>query len=253
MTLSLRSSLLTGLGFRHGFSLRAGGVSAGPYASLNLGQQVGDDPAAVRQNRERFAAEVGYAPERLYEVRQVHGCHVERACAEQAPAQVGERAADALISREVAVAVKVADCVAVLLACPKTGAVAAAHAGWRGVVANTVQATVDALAAAYGSRASDLVAAVFPCIGPEAFEVSDEVAQQLAEAVGSAQVVLPRAPRPHVWLGRAVCLQLARAGLLAERVDALPGCTFDDSARFFSYRRDGGVTGRHLAAIIPQC
>ncbi|MDB4972576.1 MAG: hypothetical protein JWN48_917 [Myxococcaceae bacterium] len=253
MPLSLRSALLTALGFRHGFSLRAGGVSVGPYASLNLGRNVGDAPDAVLENHLRFAAHVGYAPDRLYEVHQVHGSEVELASLAHDPQSFRSREADAIVSDECAVGVRVADCVAVLLADPASGAVAAVHAGWRGVVADTVGAAVDALGEAYGSAPALLVAAVFPAIGPTAFEVGEDVAAQLERAVGSACVLHDDGPRPHVDLAQAVCIQLARAGLGAACIDLVAGCTFSDSARFFSYRRDGGVTGRHLAAIIPGC
>jgi YfiH family protein len=249
----LRSSLLTRLDFRHGFSLRAGGVSVGPYASLNLGRSVGDEPEAVRDNHRLLAQDIGYDAARLYEVRQVHGAQVERARAQDDAELFRTRPADALISQDCALAIKVADCVSVLLADPRTGAVAAVHAGWRGVVANVVDSTVEALSRAYGSRPAQLVSAVFPCIGLEAFEVSEEVAAQVARAVGSPEVWHAREPRPHVDLARSVALQLARAGLGPEQIDLIAGCTFDDSARFFSFRRDGGVTGRHLAAIIPRC
>jgi YfiH family protein len=153
------------------------------------------------------------------------------------------------------VGIKVADCVAVLLADPETGAVAAAHAGWRGIVSDVVGATVRAVAEHHGSPASRLVAAVFPCIGVSAFEVGDDVAAQLETAAGSAAVVSrgQTETKPHVDLALATRLLLTRAGLLDARVETVIGCTFSEPSRFFSYRRDKGVTGRHLAAIVPRC
>jgi YfiH family protein len=255
VSLSLRSPLLTGLGFRHGFSLRTGGVSAGPYDSLNLGRTVGDDATKVIENQLRFARDVGYSTGRLYEVTQVHGARVERVDTGVSPDVFRAREADALVSLATgcAVAVKVADCVAVLLADPKTGAVAAVHAGWRGVAADVLSAAVQALAGWHGSLPANLHAAVFPCIGASVFEVGDEVAAALAAAVGSAQVVQRGAAKPHVDLALCGRLQLVRAGLLDEHVETVSGCTFSEPDRFFSYRRDGGVTGRHLAAIVPRC
>lgn len=277
MSLSLRSELLTGLAFRHGFSLRTGGVSEPPFHSLNLGRTVGDDPARVQQNQQRFAHDVGYAAEHLYEVTQVHGARVEQVDPSVSPELFRAREADALVSGPTAlgsgargraptcaVGIKVADCVAVLLADPETGAVAAAHAGWRGIVSDVVGATVRALAEHHGAPASRLVAAVFPCIGVSAFEVGDDVAAQLETAAGSAVVVARREAlgaseesretgKPHVDLALATRLLLARAGLLDARVETVIGCTFSEPARFFSYRRDKGVTGRHLAAIVARC
>lgn len=266
MSLSLRSELLTGLGFRHGFSLRAGGVSAPPFHALNLGRTVGDDPARVQQNLQLFAHDVGYAADQLYEVTQVHGARVERVDPGIAPEAFRGREADALVSgpttlraredgREepCVVGIKVADCVAVLLADPETGAVGAAHAGWRGVVSDVVGKTVAALAEHHGAPSARLVGVVFPCIGVSAFEVGDDVAAQLAAAVGSASVVSRGAAKPHVDLALATRLLLTRAGLLDTRVETVGGCTFSEPSRFFSYRRDAGVTGRHLAAIVPRC
>jgi len=255
VSLSLRSRLLTGLGFRHGFSLRTGGVSAGPFDSLNLGRTVGDDAARVIENQLRFARDVGYSTGRLYEVTQVHGARVVHVDADVAPEAFRALEADALVSGATgcAVGIKVADCVAVLLADPETGSVAAAHAGWRGVAADVVGAAVQALAGGHGSLAASLRAAIFPCIGVSVFEVGDEVAAQIAAAVGSSQVVQLGAAKPHVDLALSVRLQLVRAGLLDEHVETVSGCTFSEPSRFFSYRRDGGVTGRHLAAIVPRC
>jgi YfiH family protein len=255
VSLSLRSELLTGLGFRHGFSLRTGGVSGRPFDSLNLGRTVGDDAACVAENQLRFAREVGYSTGRLFEVTQVHGGRVE--CVDEGVALETFRAreADALVSGTTgsAVGIKVADCVAVLLADPDSGAVAAVHAGWRGVVANVLAAAVGALSQRWGAVPGRLRAAVFPCIGVDAFEVGEEVAAQLVVAVGTPRIQQLGGTRPHIDLALSLQLQLERAGLLEAHVDTVRGCTFSEPARFFSYRRDGGVTGRHLAAIVPRC
>lgn len=255
MSLSRRSTLLTGLGFRHGFSLRSGGSSRGPYESLNLGLGVGDDAACVHENLRRFAQELGLAPAQLFEVRQVHGARVEHVEAGAERPVLAARDADGLVSGVAgcAVGVRVADCASVLLADPRSGAVAALHAGWRGVVADIVAVAVQALGERHASAPSQLAAAVFPCIGLDAFEVGDEVAEQLAQAVGTRAVLRTGAARPHADLSLAVRLQLERAGLAAARIDTVAGCTYSDSARFFSFRRDAGVTGRHLAVILPGC
>jgi copper oxidase (laccase) domain-containing protein len=121
------------------------------------------------------------------------------------------------------------------------------------VAADVVGAAVQALAEGHGAAAASLRAAVFPCIGVSVFEVGDEVAAQIAAAVGSSRVVQLGAAKPHVDLALSVRLQLVRAGLLDEHVETVAGCTFSEPSRFFSYRRDGGVTGRHLAAIAPRC
>jgi len=252
--LALRSSLLDSFGFRHGFSLRAGGVSVAPFASLNLGRAVGDQPEAVLENHRRFAAEVGYVAQALYEVSQVHGVHVER-ISDDPPEVVRQREADALVCGRpgAAIGVRTADCTPVLLADPHTGAVGAVHAGWRGTAKGVIEAAVAALCAEARAPRERLIAAVFPCIGTAAFEVGDDVAAQLAGAVGDDTVIQRGTGRPHADLAAAVGRLLRRAGLSPVRIQHVAGCTFADPGRFFSHRRDDGKTGRHLAAIVPRC
>lgn len=239
----LRSTLLQEAGFRHAFSTREGGVSEGPFASLNLARTVGDDPEAVAENTRRFAAALEC--DRLYEVSQVHGRQVERVRGEDV-LEVRRREADALVTDApgAAVAVRTADCVPILLADPETGAVAAVHAGWRGVAQRILFEALDALGAA------DPIAAIGPHIRLDAFEVGPEVAEALSAAVPNAQIVEAREPRPHVDLSAAVRAQLAEAGVT--RVDDVGGCTHAEPARFFSHRRDAGRTGRQLSAIVAR-
>jgi YfiH family protein len=290
--LSLRSPLLARHGFRHGFSLRAGGVSRGPFAELNLGRGVGDDASHVAENHALLARDVGYDVARLYEVSQVHGARVEEVHAEEAPELFRQREADALFCTAgpvppgaastaraasglaigsasaasglaigsasagsgLAIGVRVADCVAILLAHAPSGAVAAVHAGWRGVVGEIVSATLSALAARVAAPPAQWIAAVFPHIGAGAFEVGEDVAQQIAESVPEEpRVILRGGEKPHVDLGLAVELQLRRAGLAGENIERVVGCTFSEPERFFSYRRDGAASGRHLAVIVSRC
>lgn len=242
--LLLRSPLLERHGFAHGFSLRTGGVSEGPFASLNLGRTVGDDLERVAENTRRFAAAAGVGP--LFEVSQVHGREVVRVEAGADLGAIRRREADALVTAAagVAVGVRTADCVPVLLGDRASGAVAAVHAGWRGIVAGVLDAAIDALAV----DPAGLIAAVGPHI--RAFEVQDDVAHQIAAAARGADVVLAREPRPHVDLAKAVVAQLRARGLT--EVDDVGGCTLTEPARFFSHRRDAGLTGRHLS-VIAAC
>jgi YfiH family protein len=256
VNLCLRSSLLSRAGFRHGFSLRTGGASRAPFAALNLARNVGDDPEAVQENHRLFAQEVGYLPERLYEVSQVHGAAVERAQVTLEASQFRHREADALLLSEpgFAVGVRVADCVPLLVAHAASGAVSAIHAGWRGVVAGVVPKAIAALCALARADPRELLCAVGPHIGPESFEVGDEVARELAAvAPHDARVVIAREPRPLVHLERAVRAQLLQCGVTPENIERVPGCTFREPLRFFSFRRDGSRSGRHLAAIVAGC
>jgi YfiH family protein len=229
---------------------RAGGVSVGPYASLNIGTAVGDDPAAVAENRARVAAEMGARPVWL---RQVHGARVVRVgAADVAEARLE---ADAAWTDEpgIACTAQVADCLPVLFATLDGAAVAAAHAGWRGLAAGVLEATLAALCAGTGRAPHEVAVWLGPCIGPREFEVGAEVL--LAFGARPEQpdprrfVSRPRADGTPRW--RANLPQLARDRLLAAGVRHMAGadaCTVEDPSRFFSFRRDG-VTGRLVAAV----
>lgn len=251
----LRSSLLREAGFAHGFSLRSGGVSEAPFDSLNLARTVGDAPGAVAENHARFARSVGFAPGRLFEVSQVHGARAVTVSGAADPDEVRLEQADALVATaeaDAAVAVRVADCVPVLLADPRSGAVAAAHAGWRGCVAGVVAVAVDALGRVAGARAADLLVAIGPHIRVGAFEVGEDVAAEIAGAAHGGHVVLRGAGKPRVDLSAVLHAQLTTLGVPSAQIDDVGGCTYAEPARFFSYRRDGRHSGRHLAAIRPR-
>lgn len=250
----LRSELLHQHGFVHGFSLRTGGVSGEPYASLNLGRAVGDAPSAVAENLLRFARSVGFEPERLFEVSQVHGARTVSVRPGATPEALRVEQADAMVATApgAAVAIRVADCVPVLMADPRSGAVAAAHAGWRGCVAGVVPAVLDALAREANARPADVLVAIGPHIRVGAFEVGEEVAEELVRAAPEAHAVLHGAGKPRVDLSRVLRAQLAAAGVGDAHVEDVGGCTYAESERFFSYRRDGQRSGRHLAAIARR-
>ncbi|HRD50923.1 MAG TPA: peptidoglycan editing factor PgeF [Candidatus Contendobacter sp.] len=219
---------------------RRGGVSPPSYDSLNLAGHVGDDPACVAENRRRLAAAIGLSADPAW-LHQVHGAAVVAASTVDAPV-----AADAAWTRKSgrACVVMTADCLPVLL-CDRAGTVVAvAHAGWRGLAGGVIAATVAAMTV----PSAGLLAWLGPAIGPEAFEVGDEVrAAFLALDVGNAACFRP-SPAGR-WL--ADIYALARRQLRGLGVAAVYGgefCTFSDSARFFSYRREG-KTGR-MATLI---
>jgi YfiH family protein len=239
----LTSRLL--VGFRHGFTIREGGSSRGPFRSLNLSASVGDDPERVLENWERLRHATGLAFAR---VRQVHGCRVVEA---DAGAEPGEEA-DAVISAipGVAASVSVADCAPVLIADPRSGSAAAVHAGWRGTLARVAAEGVRALVERHGARPSDLLAAIGPSIGPCCFEVSRELAVRFRDELGAA-TGNPRnlGSRADLWLANEQILRAA--GLARRRIEVLGRCTSCEDDVFFSHRRDQGRTGRHLAFIAP--
>jgi polyphenol oxidase len=197
------------------FTTRRGGVSAGPYASLNLGLRTADDPANVRANCERVRALAG--AERLAQGRQAHRARVvvDADAVEEADGQVSTRPG-------VAATVLVADCLPVALAAPE--AVAMVHAGWRGLAAGVLEAGVRALGA------GPVTAAIGPGIGPCHYAVGDDV----RATFGTSDATLD--------LKAVARARLEAAGV--EEVHDCGLCTACDAERFFSHRRDRGLTGR---------
>lgn len=221
------------------FTLRSGGVSQGVYASLNLGDHVGDDPRCVAENRRRVASLMPSPPLWL---QQVHGIRVLDA--DQCVVPLPE--ADGAVSRcgGRVCAVMAADCLPVLL-CDRGGnVVAAAHAGWRGLAAGILGQAV----AAMGCPPQELLAWLGPAIGPRAFEVGEEVRDALDRGPATRSCFQP-APAPGKWLADLPALarlDLARSGV--QHVFGGELCTFSSPLRFFSHRRDG-CSGRMGAFI----
>ncbi len=231
---------------RAAFTLRPGGHSRGAYAGLNLGGHVGDDPQAVQANRAQLRAALELPAEPTW-LDQVHGTGVIRLSG-QARRPVADAAWTDRPGR--VCAVLVADCLPVLF-CDRAGTrVAAAHAGWRGLAAGVLEATVAAL----GVAGADLMAWLGPAIGARSFEVGAEV--RAAFAAAHAEDVQHFYPaRPGGW--RADLYGLARARLNRVGIEAIYGGgddTFADPARYYSYRRDG-TTGRMaaLAWLDAKC
>lgn len=224
---------------RAGFTTRKGGVSQAPYAALNLGTHVGDDMAAVARNR---AIVQGGLPSEPCWLEQVHGVQVVRADAPDS------RVADASFTRcaDTVCVVMVADCLPVLF-CDRHGeVVAAAHAGWRGLLGGVLEATI----AAMQTEPRELMAWLGPAIGPSHFEVGPEVREAFVANAWSdaASFVAGKGDR---WMADIFSLaraRLQRAGLAADAVFGGGVCTVSDRERFFSYRRDGRC-GRMSAFI----
>jgi polyphenol oxidase len=233
---------------RAAFTLRAGGVSDGRYAALNLARHVGDDALAVAENRRRVAGELQLPAEPLW-LTQVHGATVLDVDVEAAPPS-----ADAAFTRQPGrvLVVQVADCLPVLLATHDGSAVAVAHAGWRGLAAGVLEATVAAL----GVGGDALHAWLGPAIGPAHFEVGEEVRAAFCVpggAHGGAQDGETAAAFVRNDRGRWQCdlrlLARQRLSVLGVRsIHGEPRCTYAEADAFYSFRRDGN-TGR-MAALI---
>lgn len=222
---------------------RSGGVSTGPYASFNLGDHVGDDPAAVAENRHLLRLQLPAEPVWL---QQVHGkqCCDASTCSNANGNQPAE--ADAAFTRTpgVVCAVLTADCLPILLCDIDGTIVAAAHAGWRGLAAGVIEAAV----ASMGIPGSRLMAWLGPAIGPQHFEVGSEVREIfIAHDPQAARAFVAR-PNSK-WLCDIYLLAAQRLAALGVcRLAKTDFCTVREKDRFFSYRRDGS-TGR-MASLI---
>lgn len=231
-------------GVRGVFTTRAGGTSMPPYAELNLGSHVGDDPRTVRDNRAAVARAVGLDPQALVFMDQVHGNQVALVSGPVKAPPV----ADALVTRSpgLALVVLVADCVPVLLADAEAGVVAAAHAGRKGVEFGVVAAALRAMQDC-GARPDHVHARLGPSIGGCCYEVPEQM-QQAVAAVAPGVVSTggqTRAGRPSLDLRAGLTETLTELGVA--QVGRSGGCTADDTD-FFSYRRDQ-VTGRFAGLI----
>jgi YfiH family protein len=231
-------------------STRAGGVSAAPFDSLNLSRSVGDDADAVAENRRRWAEAIGRPPVWLHLVHGATVLHLEAGGPEHP-----QTLADAAWTRAPGVVCQVtaADCLPVLFALRDGSAVGAAHAGWRGLAAGVLEATVQAICSGMQREPADLQAWLGPCIGPTAFEVGADVLQAFGvDPLGSPDPRFVPRLRPDGalrWLADLPALATARLHAVGlEHITPSGLCTASEALRFFSYRRDGR-TGRLAAAI----
>ena len=241
----------------HGFFTRRGGVSVGPFASLNCSLSGQDDRTAVLANRAAAAAALGAT--QLVGVTQVHGTICATVTDPWEPG-AGPRA-DAMATGVpgLALGIVTADCAPVLFADAQAGIVGAAHAGWRGAVAGILESTIRAMVA-LGAQADRIAAAVGPCIHQPSYEVGADLRDAVLGAGDDARFVAARffttGIRPGHWqfdLPGYCAARLRQAGLAAAAIVAAD--TRPDEARFFSHRRrtlaGGGPIGHQISIIVP--
>ncbi len=246
---ALVSTTMEGAGFLVAFTGRTGGSSPAPFDSMNLSQVVGDDDAVVRDNRSRVVSDLGLAgPFALPE--QVHGAVVAEAGHDGAGAGFDHprrrlAGADAIVTSApgVPVAVLTADCLPIALASPASGVLAVVHAGWRGLAAGIL-----ARAVAGFEGAADVLAAIGPAIGPDHYEVGDDVADLVAAASPAGATTERRDGR--LFLDLAGTAEAALRDLGIGGVEVVRGCTACGRDRWFSHRADGGLTGRQ--ALVAE-
>ncbi|GAB4531839.1 MAG: peptidoglycan editing factor PgeF [Anaerolineae bacterium] len=241
--------------FVHAVFTRAGGVSRPPYASLNLGHTVGDDPLSVQINHERVYQALGVARSRVVTCHLTHSADVLTVRAADGGQVVGQ--GDAMITADVGVylAMRFADCVPILLHDPVRRAVGLAHAGWRGTVKNVAGAVVRTMVDRLGCSADHLVAVIGPAIGPCCYQVGPDVIQAVERvlppqpASDNSPPLFSRCHEGHAYfnLWEANRRQLEAAGAGTVVVAGL--CTACRPDRFFSHRGEGGKTGRFGVVI----
>jgi YfiH family protein len=227
----------------HGLFTRLGGVSHSPYDSLNVGYFVGDDREAVETNHDLICQAVGLSRGDITAAQQVHGSQVTLVGSEDRGQVIP--ATDALITNapSVALMLRFADCLPVLLYDPVRRAIGLAHAGWRGTIKGIAAKTAFAMMEAYGSRPADIMAGLGPCIGPCCYQVGAEVIELVKARFNDWQALL----RPqgdgsvHFDLWEANRRQLAELGV--EEIEVVQLCTACRTDEFFSHRAEGGHTG----------
>lgn len=237
-------------GLSHAVFTRRGGVSPSPWDSLNVGGGVGDDIIHVRENRIRSFNALDRDPASIHDVWLVHGTDVVHA---NAPRDLTMKAprADIIITDnpKVTLFMRYADCVPLLFHDPRRGVVALAHAGWLGTVRGVAKSVIQALRDRYGTDPRDVRAGIGPAIGPDHYEVGEDVAEQVRAVFGAESEILlePRGDRFHLDLWKANLLQLRETGV--NHIETAEICTACNPDDWYSHRAEKGRTGRFGALI----
>lgn len=246
------------LGLRHGVSTRLGGISAPPFATLNLGLKTGDQAERVRLNRRHFCQAVGVDPDRTVTPQQTHEDRIYIAGAADAGRGIFSHDAaipctDALATNQAGLPLMLffADCVPVLIYDPVRRAVAISHAGWKGTVARIAAKTVCAMGEHFGTRAADCFVGIAPSIGPCCYEVDQPVIDALCQSFPDTwgTLVVPSGGKWQLDLWETNRRQLVEAGVQRDRIVVAGVCTACNTALFFSHRAEKGKTGR-MGAVI---
>ena len=227
----------------HGLFTRLGGVSEGLYTSLNLSRSTGDGAETVIENRKRINDVFGLKNEDTLTSWLVHGNDVRVVDWENRGQN--DVHADGMITNTpgLALTLRFADCMPILLHDPVRGAIGIAHAGWPGVAGKVIASTIDAMVNTFGSQPEDLVAGVGPSIGPTQFEVGLDVAEKIQAAVrDDIMLAHPNPEKRYVDLWRSAQSQLQECGVRQVEVSGL--CTASNTHEWFSHRAEKGKTGR---------
>lgn len=242
----IESRLFRSIGIQAFFTGRQGGVSPPPFDTLNFGHGIGDNDAVfINMKRLVHHARLSSQP---HQAEQVHGIK-HLICSGQGVVHLNE--ADILITSEpnVPVAVRTADCLPALLADPVAKVVAAVHAGWRGTAQRVVVRAVERMQK-QGATLSNIHVTLGPSIGPCCFEIDTETANRLAASTSESTCAIEQREKPRADLAAINIMQLQEAGVLKKNIESNHSCTCCHPERFYSYRRNHGESGRHLAVVV---
>ena len=239
-----------GSSIEHGVFTRQGGISPAPWASLNVGGMVGDEPAHVRENRVRSFEALGRKPASIFDVWLVHSAAVICTDAPR-PLEAIPQQADIILTDkpQVTLFMRFADCVPILFYDPKKAVVGIAHAGWLGTVRGAARSAVETMQARYGCKPQDLLAAIGPSIGPDHYEIGPDVIERVRQAFGADadRLLETRTGRVYLDLWTANFLQLQKTGM--GQIEMAGICTACHVEDWFSHRAEKGRTGRFGALI----
>ena len=238
-------------------SKRHGGVSEGSFASFNINAYCGDNPEHIAQNRQALCKLLHIKPDRLIMPHQVHGTGVTQISKtffllnEDIRHSVTE-GIDALITNVpgVCIGVSTADCIPIILYDPQHHAAGVVHSGWRGTVADIVEAAVASMVRSYHSRPDGLLAVIGPGISRRNFEVGDEVYEAFSVAGYPMDAIAERKEKWHIDLPKCCQLQLEKVGILSANIHMTDICTYDQSDDYFSARKLGTSSGRIFTGIV---
>jgi hypothetical protein len=234
----------------HAVFTRLGGTSRAPWAALNVGGTVGDDPEAVQRNLHLSYEALELEMNHACTVWQVHSADVVIA-QERTPGRRWLARADGAVTDRpgVPLAMRFADCVPILLYDPVHYAIGLAHAGWRGTVTQVVANTVNTMQLAYGTDPAEVQAAIGPSIGPDQYQVGPEVVEAVEQAFGTTKDLIRKASdgTSYLNLWEANRLSLERVGV--RQIEIAGICTASNTDEFFSHRAERGRTGRFGAII----
>jgi polyphenol oxidase len=241
----------------HFMTTRHGGVSSGAFAAMNPSLTSGDDLQNVARNREILYRSIPIPSRRILAPHQIHKTNIR--VVDEAFLQMDETSQrnalegiDAMVTRlsDVCIAISTADCVPLLMYAPDQNVVAAVHAGWRGTVQKIAQRTIEFLSERYHCSPSLMRVGIGPSIGPDDFEVGEEVVDAFRDSGADMTQILHRTNKAHINLWEANRLQLLASGVPSEQIEVAGISTYSDCDEFFSARRLGIKCGRNMSAIM---